>query len=93
MTSREVKAVYEARIAALKEAHSKEVELLSAQIELMRAFALPPTPGFGHIPVLQAESDAILTPGVNESIEMTPAQIKEWEDTQSEADKLFAGTY
>ena len=93
MTSREVKAVYEARISALNEAHLKEVELLKAQIEILRAFSLPQTASYSHIPVLAAEADAVLTPGADEAIEMTPAQAKEWEETQLEADRLFAGNY
>lgn len=64
---------------------------LQAQVDLLRALVAPPASA-SRIPILQAESDAILS-GRDEAITPTAEQQRELERIESEANRIFSGTY
>lgn len=64
---------------------------LQAQVELLRSLVAPPASA-SRIPILQVESDAILS-GRDEAIDPTPDQQRELARIESEANRILSGTY
>jgi len=86
-----LEAHYEKYVAAIREGYEAQALLLRAQNADFRSMVFP-TYSPGHVPVLAAESDAILS-GNEEAIEMTEQQINEWHSINSEASRVLNGTY
>ena len=84
-------AHHEQYVSALREGYEAQALLLRAQNADLRSMVFPTnTPG--HVPVLSAEADAVLS-GNEESIEMTEKQIAEWHEINDEASRVLNGTY
>lgn len=88
---KKIEALYEARLGELVAAHQRELLILEARIADLRQLVMPPRT-YGQVPLISAETDAILTPGVDQ-LEMTAAQMKEYEENASEADRILSGNY
>lgn len=86
-----LEAQHERYIAALREGYEAQCLLLRAQNADFRSMVFPENRP-GHVPVLSAESDAILS-GNEETLEMSDEQIKEWHSINSEASRVLNGTY
>lgn len=71
---------YEARISDLQ-----------AEVRYLRSLVSPPTSA-SRIPVLSLEADAVIS-GHDEAIDPTADQQQEWDDIQSEANRILSGTY
>lgn len=67
------------------------IATLEAQVHLLTTLVAPPASA-SRIPILQVESDAILS-GRDEAIDPTPDQQRELERIESEANRIFSGTY
>ena len=82
---------HEKLLAAIRDGYEAQALLLRAQNADLRSMVFP-TYSPGHVPVLAAESDAILS-GNEEPIEMTEQQVAEWHSINSEASRVLNGTY
>lgn len=68
----------------------KRISDLQAHLQDLRQLTLPKNPLTSHF--VNVEANAIID-GRDEVMPLTEEEAREMEDTQREADRLFAGTY
>jgi len=69
----------------------KRIDDLQSQIAMLRAMVTPPSTA-RDIPILQVEADAVLS-GKQDPIGIPESQLLAWDQRQSEAHRILAGTY
>lgn len=86
-----LKEQYEKRLQEQANLYEARISQLQSQIEDLRKMVFVPTSATS-LPLVQIEQDAILS-GKEEQVTITQEELAQLEMEQSEADRIFAGTY